>query len=126
MQFQHVRHADEAGDRIDVAQEVEVDILVERSVDRVGGVDEDYRIAIGRRLNDGFGREIIACTRAILDDELLAKPLAEPVAEYPRKNVSRAAGRIADNDVRLPRRVVGRACWTSQHERKASRPKGDP
>jgi hypothetical protein len=57
---------------------------------------------------------------------LLAKALAEPVAEYPRKNVSRPAGRIADNDVRLPRRVVGGACLTSQHKRKASRPKGGP
>ena len=106
MHLHHVRHADEAGDRIDVAQEYEIELLVERRIDRVGGVYQEQRVPVGCRLDDGFRREIVPRARAILDDELLAEPLAQPVAEKPRQDVGRPARRIANDNVGRPDRIV--------------------
>ena len=60
----HVGHADEAGDRRDVADEVERQILVERGVDAVGGIDQQQRVAVGRRTRRHLGADVVAARPA--------------------------------------------------------------
>src|SRR5262249_4284087 len=101
-------------------------MLVERRVDGVGRVYQKDRVAIGRRLGDRFGREIVAGSWAVLDNELLAETLAEPIAEQPRADVGRATGRIADNDMRLPCRIIGSIGIASRHKPDAGRRESEP
>ena len=55
---QHMGHAHDAGDRLDVADEIEGKLLIERVIDRVGGNDLEQRIAVRWGLNDRLGSEI--------------------------------------------------------------------
>ena len=62
------RPAHEARDRSDVADEIEVRLLVERGADRVGRRGKQERIAVRRRIDGDFKADIAAGTRPILDD----------------------------------------------------------
>ena len=73
----HVRHPGDAGDRRDVAQEVERQMLVERGVDAVGRIDQQDRVAVGRGVRHRLGADIVAGAGPVLDDELLAEPLGQ-------------------------------------------------
>ena len=67
------RHAHDAGDRRDVAAEIE--LVVECRVDRVRSADMEEGVAVRRRLHDRLGGDIARSTRPVLDDEWLAKPV---------------------------------------------------
>ena len=56
----------------DVADEIEVELFVERSVDRIRTSDQEQRVAIRWRTHDGFGGNISAGTGPIFDDKWLA------------------------------------------------------
>src|SRR5687767_238309 len=71
------RHADDAGDRRDVAAEIE--LVVECCVDRVRSADMEERVAVRRRLCDRLGGDIARRTRPVLDDEWLTKPARQPL-----------------------------------------------
>ena len=104
MHLHHVRHADDAGDRRHVADEVEIELLVERRVDGVRGRDEQQRVAVGRRAHHRLGRDVAAGARPALDHERLPEPLGQPLADEPGEDVGRAAGRKADDDAHRPGR----------------------
>jgi hypothetical protein len=97
----HGRQRD-AANRRDVANEVEAEILIVRRADGRGGADQEQRVAVGRRGDDGFDPDRAAGAGAVLDDELLAKPLRQPFANEPGKNVGRAAGSKADDHMYRP------------------------
>ena len=59
-------------DRRDVADKVEVELLVQRDIDRVLRIDRQQGVAVGRHVGHGFGRNIAGGARTDLDDELLA------------------------------------------------------
>src|SRR5215510_11562091 len=59
--------------------EIEIEPLVERGVDRVGGADQQKGIAVRRRIHHAFGGDIAACARPVVDDNLLTEPLGEPL-----------------------------------------------
>ena len=101
--------AHDARDRRDVANEIEVELVVERRVDGVRRSDQEQRVAVRRRVHDHLGPDIAAGARPIFDDELLAEPLRQPLAHQARDDVGRAAGGIADDDVHRPRRIGLRA-----------------
>ena len=48
-------HAHDAGDRRDVADEIEIELVVERRVDRVARADQQQRVAVRRRAHDRLG-----------------------------------------------------------------------
>ena len=73
------RRADDARDRRDVADEIEIELVVERRVDRVGRSDQEQRIAVRWRTHDRLGGDIGAGARPVLDDEWLAEPLRQPL-----------------------------------------------
>ena len=104
------RVADDARDRRDVADEVEIELVVEGGVDRIRRRDEQQRIAIRRRTDGGFGGDIGGCARPVFDDKLLAEPLGQPLTDETRSNVGGAAGGKPDHQAHRPRRVGLRLC----------------
>src|SRR5215831_14237395 len=72
--YQHYkRHPDDPGDRRDVADEIEVEFLIERRVTRVRPSNQEERIAVGRGAHDRFGGDIGGPARTVLNDEWLAQ-----------------------------------------------------
>jgi hypothetical protein len=68
-------HAHNTGHRRDVANEIEVELFVQRCVDRSRRGDRKERVAIRSSSYDIFGGKITRRARPILDDKLLTKPL---------------------------------------------------
>ena len=91
-----------------VLAEVEIQILIERRVDGVGRDGDQQRVAVRRRLGGHFGGDIARGARPIVDDELLAEVLGQPLAHQPPGDVGPDAGREADDDAHRPRRIVER------------------
>ena len=100
-----VRHPHDADDRSDVPDEIEIEICVERGVDRARGVYLEKRIAIGGCLHDRLGTDIAAGTRPVLDDEWLAEPFRKPLTHQARENVGRPTGGKTDDDAHQARRI---------------------
>src|SRR5258705_11154394 len=67
----------DAGDWNNVADKIEVELLVESRVDRVIRSDEKKRIAVRRCLYDRLGADIAAGTRPVVNDKLLAESLRQ-------------------------------------------------
>src|SRR5262249_18290131 len=76
-----------AGDRGEVADEIEFELLIKLRVLRVRRMDEEGLIAIRSRTPDGLRGDISAGARRVLDDELLAEPLRQPLADQARDDV---------------------------------------
>jgi hypothetical protein len=87
MNHHDVREADDAGDRRRVAQEVVVQLLVERRIDGVRGRNQQERISVRRRVDHRLGRDIGAAAGAAFDDDRLAEPLGEPLGDQARRDV---------------------------------------
>src|SRR6478735_9051766 len=64
-----------ARDRRDVANEIEIEIIVERRVDRVRRIGQQEGIAVRGRAHDRLGSDVATGTRPVLDDKLLTEPL---------------------------------------------------
>src|SRR6266540_4017088 len=60
-----VGHDNNAGDRRDVADEIEVELVIECRVDRVRGGGQEESVAVGRRAHDRLGADIGAATRPL-------------------------------------------------------------
>ena len=86
-------HADDARDRRDVADEIEIELVVERRVDRVRRIDQEQRVAVRRRTHDRLGADIAAGARPVLDDEWLAEPLRQPLTHQAREDVVAPPGK---------------------------------
>ena len=104
----HVRHAIERGDRRDVADEVELQVGVERGVDVVRRVDQQHGVAVGLGIDHRLGGDVVAGAGLVLDHELLAELLRQPLADQPRDDVGGAARRIADHPLHRSRRIIRR------------------
>ncbi len=105
MYLHDVGRADDARDRRDVADEIEIELVVERRVDRIRRTDQQQRIAVRRRTHDRLGADIAGGARPVLDDEGLAEPLRQPLAHQTCDDVARAAGGKTDDDAHRPRRI---------------------
>jgi hypothetical protein len=93
----HVRHRHDAGDRGDVADEVEGQRFVEGRVDGVGLADQQDRVAVGRGVHHRFRRDVRRGTRAVFDDERLSQPIRQPLAHQAGDDVVAAARCVADD-----------------------------
>jgi len=102
MHHDHVCQPRDGDDRHDVADEVEIEIGVERGIDRVRGHDLQQRIAIRGCLRDRLGADVAARAGAILDDELLAEAVRQPLTHQARLDVGSPAGGKADDDAHRP------------------------
>jgi hypothetical protein len=98
----------EARNRSDVADKIEIQLIVKCHVDRVRHTEQQERIAIWRRAHDGLGADVAAAARPVLDDERLAKSLRELLTDQSCHDVECAAGCEADDQAHRPRRVAFR------------------
>src|SRR5262249_60781593 len=97
--------SENSGDRQDVADEIEFEIVVDRRVERMRYVDFQQRIAIRCGPDDRFGAYIAAGAWPVLDDELLTEALGKPLPDQTSHDVGNAAGRISDHNTHRPRRI---------------------
>src|SRR5262249_19346002 len=95
----------DARDRSDIADEIEVELLVKRRITRVWKTNQEKRVAIRGRIHDGLSGDVGTCTRPVLDDELLACPLRKPLTDQTGNDVISSAGGKPDNPAYRTRRI---------------------
>ena len=99
------RHPDDAGDRGNVANEIEIEFFEQRGVDRVGHGRQQQRIAVCGGIGHDLGAEIAAGTGPVFGDKGHSEPLGKPLSDQPRGDVDAPARRVGDDDTRRPRRI---------------------
>src|SRR5262245_32066483 len=90
MHQRDVRLASNGCDERDVADEIEIQLLVERRVDCGIRADQQQRIAIGGCAYDRLCTDVAASTRPVLNDEGLAESLRQPLTHQTGQEVIRA------------------------------------
>src|SRR6266404_6123499 len=106
----HQRHAHDTGNRRDIADEIVAELVVERRVAHIRGTHHEERIAVRVCPHDRLGGDIAAGAWPVLDDELLAHSLGQPLGHKARKDVVRPAGGITDDDAHRSRGISLRPC----------------
>jgi hypothetical protein len=99
-------------DRRDVADEIEVELAVERRVDCVCRIDQEKRVAVWKRMHDHLGGYIGSGAWTVLDNELLAEPFRQPLSHQTREDIGNAAGSNAHDYTYRSRRIGLRARHT--------------
>src|SRR6516225_8898107 len=94
-----------AGNRRDVADEIEIELVVERCVTRIWKTSQQKRIAVRGCIHDRLGGDIGASTRPVLDHEWLAKPRRQPLSYQACHDVGATSGGKSDNDAHRSRRI---------------------
>ena len=100
-----VGESDDAGNRRDVADEIETEFFVECRIDCVYRTAQQERVTVSGGTNDRFGRQIAARAGPVLDDERLLELLRQPLTDQARNDVKIAACRKADEDAHRSRRI---------------------
>src|SRR5438445_11761387 len=75
-----VGEAEDGGNRRDVGEEIEIEAVGKRRIDRARRGDPEQRIAIRRCTYDCLDSDVRAGTRPVVNDELLAKTGCQPLA----------------------------------------------
>ena len=88
-----------------VAEKTETKIIVERRVDGIRRHREKQQVPVRGRAHDSFRADIAAGTWPVVDDELLAQPLRQPLTQHACDDVGRAAGRNLNDQAHRPRRI---------------------
>src|SRR5690348_13728801 len=94
--------AEEGGDRRDVADKIEVEIVVKCSVDRVRRTHQQECMPVCSSVHDRLCRDIAACPWPVLDNELLSEALRQPLTDQTRDYVIRTTGGKSDDDSYRP------------------------
>src|SRR5229473_5393892 len=89
-------------DRHDVADEIEIELVVERGVDRVHRSGHKERISVRGRVHDHLGADIAASSWSVLDDELLAEPLRQLLSYQACHDVSGTTGGKSNDQAYWP------------------------
>src|SRR5580692_3694727 len=100
-----MRRAEHARDRRYIAQIDEIEIGIERSVDRIGRAIKQKRVTVRLRMNHKIGPDIAARTAAVFDHEGLAEPLRQRLPNLTRNDVADAASRKRHNKPYRPFRI---------------------
>ena len=103
---EHHRKSDQSGDRLDIADKIEIELLVERCVDRVRRHHVEERVAVRRSGHHRFRGDVAAGAGALLDHEGLAQARREPLPDQPRYQVWRTAAAKTLDNAHRPRRIV--------------------
>src|SRR5713226_129364 len=94
-----------SSERDDGGGESEIEIVVERGVDGVPRSGHKERISVRGRVHDHLGADIAASSWSVLDDELLAEPLRQPLSYQACHDVSGTTGGKSDDQAYWPRRI---------------------
>src|SRR6516225_5571838 len=100
----------DACDWRDIADEIVVELVVECRVDRIETTDQEKRVAVCGRANCGLGADIAAAARPVVDNELLAEPLRQPLSDQAREDVGRAGRGEWHDQTHRSRRIGLRPC----------------
>src|SRR5262249_24263985 len=100
-----VDRAQQACDRFNITNEIEIKLCVERRVNRVRRRDEKECVAVGGRPYDRLRADIAAGAWPVSDNELLIEPLRQPFTDQAGDNVGWSARGKADDDAHRPRRI---------------------
>ena len=95
----------DAGNRRDVADEIETEFFVERRIDCVHGTTQQESVTVSGCTNDRFGSQIAARAGPVLDNDWLVELVRQPLTDQARNDVKSTAGRKADEDAQRPRRI---------------------
>ena len=88
-----------------MSRRIELEIVVQCCIDGVGRYGHQHGVAVRRRARGSFGGEIATGSWPIINDELLAELLSQPLCGQARDNVGPATGREAHNDLHGSRRI---------------------
>src|SRR5262249_57081054 len=80
-------------------------VVVEGGSEAVEGAGQEQGGAVRGRAHDGLGGDIAAGAGAVLDDERLAEPFRQKLADQPRHDVDVVARGESDDDVHRPARI---------------------
>src|SRR6516165_6492770 len=106
MHHHDIGHAEDACDRCYIAEKIVIELIfVERRIDRGPRGGHEQRIAVRRRAHDCLGPDHCGRARPVLDYELLAESLRQPLTDQARDDVGRAGGWKANDDAHRPRRI---------------------
>ena len=104
--FHDVREATDESDWCDIADEIEVEFLIERRVGRVRRRSQQEGVAVGGRPHDRLGRDIGGVSRSAFDHKRPAGAIRKPLPDQTCDDVGPAASRKAMNDSHRPRRIA--------------------
>src|SRR5947207_10703634 len=107
-----LRHTDDAPNWRDVADEVEIELLVKRGVDRIRDRGQEQRIAVRGGIHDRLGANVAAGARPIFGDERLSEPLGKPLTDQASGDVDPTAGGKTGNNAHRPRWIGLRPRYT--------------
>jgi hypothetical protein len=94
-----------AGDRGGIANEIKIQLVVQRRVDRVVAPCYKQRIAVRRCAHDRLSADIGAATWPVLDDEWLAEALRQPLSHQASDGVDPAGRGEWHDQMHRPRRI---------------------
>src|SRR5947209_8288015 len=97
MYHHHERRLDDAGDWSDVADEIEVGLVVERRIDGVCLIDQEQGVAVRCCPCDCLSRNVASSSWSVFNHKGLREALGQPLADQPRDDVGPASGRVADS-----------------------------
>jgi len=83
---------DDARDRCDIADEIEIEIVIERRIYRARRTSQEDRVAIRRCAHDRLNAYIGTRARPVLNSEWLSEPLRQPLSDQAREDFERTAG----------------------------------
>ena len=90
----HKRRARYARDWRNVANEIEVELLIERWVHRVRIGDQEEGVTVSVSTHDRVGSYISTSTRPVLNDECLVEAFREPLTHPGGKPAMMRTGRV--------------------------------
>src|SRR6516165_3529467 len=123
MNHHDVDRAQQACDRFNITNEIEIKLGIERRVNRVRRRDEKECVAVGGRPYDRLRDDIADATWSVFDHEWLAKALRQPLADQARDNVGWSARGKTDDDAHRPR-WIGLRPSNMRHGRERGSPGG--
>ena len=105
MRHHNIWLAQDARDRCNVSDEIEIELVVQRRVDRIRRGNPKKRITIRLGAHDCLGSDIRACTWPVLNNELLAEALRQPLSYQACHDVGGTTGGESDDDAHWARRI---------------------
>jgi hypothetical protein len=103
--LQDIGSARDTRDRRNVADDIEIELVVERGIDRGRRPEENERIAVRSRMYCRLGTDVGGGTRPVVEDDGPAQPLRQPLPHQAREDVGHIAGRHRHDPAHSPRRI---------------------
>jgi hypothetical protein len=125
MDYHDERRTHDAGDRHDIAEEIETELVKEGRVDCGRSIDYEERVAVRGRTHDRLGADVACAARPVLDNELLTETLRQPLTDQSGSDVGSGGGREGHDQAYRPGRIRLRPRDARQRRRRRRRRRRD-